>query len=356
MTKNINGDIYSDLITRADPRLMNGQPRNGLAITNIIIHHNAGTNNEAALNTWLKGGLAGTSAHYQITPNEIIGAVGENSIAYHAGNWYTNQHSIGLEHLNNAGAPNWTIAEATYENSAKLIADICKRYGLPINRTTIKKHSEVSDLGTACPGGIDIDRLVRRAQEIANGSASKPNPAPKPNPTPAPNQSGFKYAVGTKVTFGGVFLSSDQASKANPANGYTPANKLARNSGTITKQLKTNGRSTYLIDNGFGWINDGDVVGGSAPKPSAPAPSNTGKWVAEKATFIPNRTLPLTVDASGHGGLIANIGAGQAISYDAYMIDANYVWIRQPRSNGYGYMATGNAKNGKRVDYWGSFK
>lgn len=48
-------------------------------------------------------------------------------------------------------------------------------------------------------------------------------------------------------------------------------------------------------------------------------------------------------------------GAGQAIKYNAYMIDNNYAWICQPRGSGYGYMATGNAKNGKRVDYWGSF-
>lgn len=188
MVKNINGEIYSDVMGRADGRLMNGQPRGNERITNIVIHHNAGTNNEAALNTWLVGSPAGTSAHYQITPDEIIGAVGENYIAYHAGNWNMNVHSIGLEHLNNSGAPNWTIAEDTYKNSARLIADICKRYGLPIDRNTIKKHSEVSDLGTACPGGIDIDKLVAMAKQVANGgnvTPPKPTP-PKPNPKPNP--------------------------------------------------------------------------------------------------------------------------------------------------------------------------
>ncbi len=86
-------------------------------------------------------------------------------------------------------------------------------------------------------------------------AAKTTKPANKPAATPA----SFKYAVGTVVTFGGVFLSSTQAATANAKNGYTPASRLAKNYGTITKQLKVNGRSVYLIDNGFGWINDGDV-------------------------------------------------------------------------------------------------
>lgn len=85
------------------------------------------------------------------------------------------------------------------------------------------------------------------------GNKSTSNPAPKPQPAT------FKYAVGTVVTVGGVFLSSDQASKGNPNDGYVPTARLARNTGKITKQLKTNGVSTYLIDDGLGWINDGDV-------------------------------------------------------------------------------------------------
>ncbi len=81
----------------------------------------------------------------------------------------------------------------------------------------------------------------------------------KPASKPAATTPSFKYAVGQTVTFGGVFLSSTQASTANAKNGYVPANRLAKNYGVITKQLKVNGRSVYLIDNGFGWINDGDV-------------------------------------------------------------------------------------------------
>ncbi|MHC9533128.1 N-acetylmuramoyl-L-alanine amidase [Dellaglioa sp. L3N] len=95
----------------------------------------------------------------------------------------------------------------------------------------------------------------------------------------------------------------------------------------------------------------------SAPsKPNKPSVSTGIKWIAQKGTFKLNSNLPLTKDASGKGALIANIGKGQSIDYNAYGIGNGYVWIRQPRGNGYGYMATGNAANGKRKDYWGSFK
>lgn len=181
-TKNINGDLFSGHITGVDPNIMNADS-NRTKIDRIVIHHNAGTNDAGARRTWYVSTGIGTSAHYQVTPDKIWGCVGENFVAYHAGNYPMNQRSIGIEHLNNAGAPNWTIAEETYRNSAKLIRDICERYGIPMDRQHILGHREVSQ--TACPGGIDIDKLITMAK---GAEYVKPTPAtPKPNPAkPAP--------------------------------------------------------------------------------------------------------------------------------------------------------------------------
>lgn len=80
-------------------------------------------------------------------------------------------------------------------------------------------------------------------------------------------------------------------------------------------------------------------------------------WIAQNGKFTLGQALPLTVDDSGKGKLIATLPKNSVVAYNAYRIDQNgYVWIRQKRDNGYGYMATGNSKNGKRVDYWGTFK
>lgn len=337
----------------------------------IIIHDTANDNNQgdnSAYNeaSYMHNNWQNAYTH-AIAGWDRVYLVGEAGyVAYGAGNVANSRapFQIELAHYSDPAKQ-----RQSYVNYVNAIREYANKFGIPLTLDGggkgIKSHKWVSDniwgdhqdpYGYLARIGISKQQLAHDLANGIGGTAPVPSkPASKPAPAPAQNQSGFKYAIGTKVTFGGVFSSSDQASKANANNGYTPANRLTRNSGVITRQLKTNGVSTYLIDNGFGWINDGDVHGGN-PAPAPKPATSTGKWIAQKATFIPNRTLPLTVDASGNGALIANIGAGQAINYDAYMIDSKYVWIRQPRGNGYGYMATGNAKNGKRVDYWGSFK
>ena len=177
-------ETYSNLTTSKDPRPMFNGGLRQRAIDTIVVHHNATTNKDVALNTWLVSAGNWTSAHYEITDNEIIGAVGENYVAYHAGGTGgadvpkmsdPNGRSIGLEHVNSTGAPSWGVSDATLRNSARLIADICKRYNLPINRNTIKLHREITS--TACPGGLDIGKLIRYAQEAAGQKPAQPSKA-----------------------------------------------------------------------------------------------------------------------------------------------------------------------------------
>ncbi|MCY9807440.1 N-acetylmuramoyl-L-alanine amidase [Lentilactobacillus senioris] len=165
------GEKFSKLITSVNPKIMNSSSRNGIKIDRIVIHHNASTNKNVAMNTWVAGGPANTSAHYEVTPTEIIGCVGEQYAAWHCGGTggydvpkmaNPNQRSIGIENLNSTGAPHWNIADGTYENLAKLVADICKRYGIPLDRKHVLGHNEVT--ATACPGGIDVDKVVKMAK------------------------------------------------------------------------------------------------------------------------------------------------------------------------------------------------
>lgn len=109
-------------------------------------------------------------------------------------------------------------------------------------------------------GNLDLNIFFGDAKAWKAYAGNKSTIAAKTAKPAATTTPSFKYTVGQTVTFGGVFLSSTQAATANAKNGYTPASGLAKNYGVITKQLKVNGRSVYLIDNGFGWINDGDVA------------------------------------------------------------------------------------------------
>ncbi|AAV30211.2 putative lysin [Lactobacillus phage LL-Ku] len=81
----------------------------------------------------------------------------------------------------------------------------------------------------------------------------------------------------------------------------------------------------------------------------------SGEWHSEKGTFTLGQAIYLRTAPSTDAVPISLLKAGSKVNYDAYAIRGGYVWIRQPRSNGYGYMATGYAKNGKRLDYWGKF-
>ncbi|GGB15295.1 amidase [Flexivirga endophytica] len=64
-------------------------------------------------------------------------------VGWHAGNWYVNAHSIGVEHEGYATAgPTW-FTEAMYRKSARLIAYLCKKYQIPVDRAHIIGHDQV---------------------------------------------------------------------------------------------------------------------------------------------------------------------------------------------------------------------
>lgn len=104
----------------------------------------------------------GTSAHFGISDDRVWQWVKEENVAYHAGNYAMNQRSIGIEHDANPDKP---LSEKSYETSASIIADLCKRYTIPLDRTHIIKHSEVK--ATQCPGTIDLDKLIALAKGMS---------------------------------------------------------------------------------------------------------------------------------------------------------------------------------------------
>ncbi|MDZ4627060.1 GH25 family lysozyme [Bacillus cereus] len=79
-------------------------------------------------------------------------------------------------------------------------------------------------------------------------------------------------------------------------------------------------------------------------------------FTKQEGVFTLDRTIYLR-DKPRDGNIIATLNKGDNVTYDAYGYEKDgYVWIRQPRSNGYGYIATGETSNEQRVSSWGSFK
>ncbi|MDT0306814.1 N-acetylmuramoyl-L-alanine amidase [Streptomyces sp. DSM 44917] len=122
----------------------------------------------------------GSSTHYVLRSSDghVAQLVRELDVAYHAGNRSFNERSIGIEHEGWADEPSY-LTDAMYESSARLVADICRRYEIPVDREHILGHNEVPDVIRTCPGPHwDWDRymgLVRR-------EAERPGPARSGDP------------------------------------------------------------------------------------------------------------------------------------------------------------------------------
>lgn len=63
-------------------------------------------------------------------------------VGWHAGNWYVNMHSIGLEHEGWAGTAGW-FTEAMYQTSAELVAYLADKYDIPLDRAHIIGHDQI---------------------------------------------------------------------------------------------------------------------------------------------------------------------------------------------------------------------
>ncbi|MBY7658374.1 SH3 domain-containing protein [Lactiplantibacillus plantarum] len=74
-------------------------------------------------------------------------------------------------------------------------------------------------------------------------------------------------------------------------------------------------------------------------KPAGP------KWVKEKKTYTLKTAIKLRTAPSTLASVIAVLPAGSTVKTDEAIIQGGYRWVRQPRSNGYAYMATGSEKN-----------
>lgn len=153
------------------PHNKNG-PEHRKPIDLIVIHWFGIGTLTSALNRFHKKGSGG-SAHYLVSDGKIVQAVEEDHVAWHANNWPANQRSIGIEHDATAqsDANPHDLSEKDYKASAELIADIAKRYSIPLDRDHVKKHSDFSP--TQCCGTVDVNKLIRLAKEHGEDPCSE---------------------------------------------------------------------------------------------------------------------------------------------------------------------------------------
>lgn len=157
----VNGEKWADSSNYTQER--------NKSITRVTIHHFAGTNFESAGNRFATPNI-GASAHYSVGPNgQVHQHVHESDTAWSDANWNSNCQTISIEHCNSQGAPDWKIADSTFELGCQLTADIFKRYNLgkAVRGINLFCHRELAK--TTCPGDYlysKMDQYCARVNEI----------------------------------------------------------------------------------------------------------------------------------------------------------------------------------------------
>lgn len=124
------------------------RPRKPMTPKYLVIHWTANTAkgaNARANRNYFQNTTRAASAHYIVDDREIVRCIPENEVAYHVGALkYShpearNANSIGIEMCVNADGN----FEKMRENTVRLAADICRRYGInPLN--DMLRHYDVT--------------------------------------------------------------------------------------------------------------------------------------------------------------------------------------------------------------------
>ncbi|MFC4056848.1 N-acetylmuramoyl-L-alanine amidase [Planomonospora corallina] len=78
-------------------------------------------------------------------------------VGWHAGNWYVNSRSIGLEHEGYLASGGTWYTEAMYRASARLVRHLAHRYGVPLDRAHILGHDNVPGATPRTVSGMHED-------------------------------------------------------------------------------------------------------------------------------------------------------------------------------------------------------
>jgi N-acetyl-anhydromuramyl-L-alanine amidase AmpD len=133
------------------------RPNDGLDIRYIVIH-----DTEVDYNTTLAiftNSRSAAAAHYVVRSSDghTTQMVPTRHIGWHAGNWYVNAHSIGVEHEGVAIQGAAWYNEQMYHASARLVRYLAKRFNIPLDRNHIVGHDNIPGTSNTNQGGMHWD-------------------------------------------------------------------------------------------------------------------------------------------------------------------------------------------------------
>ncbi|MFE8950161.1 N-acetylmuramoyl-L-alanine amidase [Streptomyces sp. NPDC007856] len=142
----------------ADPH--NGQvsdrPADGIRIDTIVIHDTE-SSYESAIAAFQ--GPGASASHYVMRSSDgaVTQMVPTEDLAFHAGNYSTNMHSIGIEHEGYAANGGAWYTDAQYEATAELLKYLGARFHIPLDRQHVIGHDNVPGPNSASVVGMHWD-------------------------------------------------------------------------------------------------------------------------------------------------------------------------------------------------------
>lgn len=152
--------------------------RNGARIDTLLLHHAATVSGATVVGMMVSGSRTVSANYVCYNDGTLVGVVDEEYRAWTSGSssdggrgaaW--DRRSITVETANESYGGSWPISERSYAALAALAADLHRRYGLVLDRNHVIGHRELwsryrASYATACPGGMDLDRIVNLARAI----------------------------------------------------------------------------------------------------------------------------------------------------------------------------------------------
>ncbi|MFJ8059403.1 N-acetylmuramoyl-L-alanine amidase [Streptomyces sp. NPDC096142] len=194
-----------------------GRPGDGVQIKYIVLHDTE-SSYDAAIKTFQTVG-SGDSAHYVMRASD--GAVTQmthtKDIAFHAGNYWFNMHSIGIEHEGYAAHGATWYSQAQYRATADLVRYLARKYDIPLDREHIIGHDNVPGPQDSYVPAMHWDPgpywdWTRFMDMVAPSKARHPQSASRHTPK-----------VGSAVTVSPRFATNRQTVQICPADDPTGA-------------------------------------------------------------------------------------------------------------------------------------
>ena len=158
-----------------------------MKIDYIVIHNTEGTY-DTALGLVQDPTYLGWHYTIRSADGHVAQHIRPHDVGWHAGNWYVNAHSIGIEHEGFAAQGATWYTEAMYESSAALVAFLADRYGIRLDREHIIGHDQVPGTVPSTVAGMHWDPgpywdwkhyFDLLGAPFGNGDSTKHNRIPK---------------------------------------------------------------------------------------------------------------------------------------------------------------------------------